>query len=510
MTALQTEDIKKQWRTAGITLMAAVGVVLVAFSGTTIQLVTTWWDKPEYNHCLLILPILAYLIYERREVFQRIAPEPGWLGLLPLLGGGVIWLFGDLADANVVREFGLIVLIQGCILTILGKRVVHAFIFPFFYMIFLIPFGDFLVPMLQDFTTWFVVGMLHLLNIPVFVEGVYLSIPAGDFHVAEACAGLRFLVATVALGTLMANVAYKTIGRQIIVVTLSFVVPVIANGFRASGIILIAHWSDMKYATGADHITFGWIFFAIVLLIFISISMTFTNRGLNDGYIDFSKEYWLKNKPVAAKYFGLFFFATVVVAGAAPIYASIIEQRYQTFEEYSLKKDGGFSGVDISGKTDWEPYYDGASQIVRKQNLLGPSETVDIFIAYYKYQSKDTEMIRYGNGVVPSEVWGRISSRVLSPDDTGLDGPINEVLIQSGADRRLVWYWYWVDGQKVASNYKAKLLDAKAKFLGGRLDSAVIALSVAYGDNDIDRKRKDLSKFAAGLPHFETMVTVSE
>ena len=66
--------------------------------------------------------------------------------------------------------------------------------------------------MLQDYTTWFVIVTLNLLSIPVFVDGVYLSIPAGDFHVAEACAGLRFLVATVALGTLMANVAYKTTG----------------------------------------------------------------------------------------------------------------------------------------------------------------------------------------------------------------------------------------------------------------------------------------------------------
>ncbi|VAV86902.1 Eight transmembrane protein EpsH / EpsI protein [hydrothermal vent metagenome] len=510
MTALETEDIKKQWRTAGIALLAAVTTVLVAFSGTTVRLVTTWWDKPEYNHSLLILPILGYLIYERREIFKRIAPEPGWLGLLPLLGGGVIWLLGDLADANVVREFGLVVLIQGCILTILGKRVVHAFIFPFLYMIFLIPFGDFLVPILQDFTTWFVVGILHLLNIPVFVEGVYISIPAGDFYVAEACAGLRFLVATVALGTLMANVAYKTVGRQLIVVALSFVVPIIANGFRAAGIILIAHWSDMKYATGADHITFGWIFFAIVLLIFISISMTFTNRGINDGYIDFSKKYWTKNKPVAAKYFALFFLVTIIIAGTAPIYASMIEQRYQTFEGYSLKSDEGLLGVDVSEKIDWEPYYDGASQVIRKQNVQGPLDTIDIFIAYYKYQSKDAEMIQYGNGVVPQEVWGRISSRVISPEDTGLDGPVNEVLIQSGMNRRLVWYWYWVDGKIVANNYKAKLLDAKAKLTGGRLDSAVIALSLTYDDNNIDQKRKKLSSFAAGLPHFETIVTTSK
>lgn len=77
-------------------------------------------------------------------------------------------------------------------------------------------------------------------------------------------------------------------------------------------------------------------------------------------------------------------------------------------------------------------------------------------------------------------------------------------------NRRLVWYWYWVDGKIVANNYKAKLLDAKAKLTGGRLDSAVIALSLTYDDNNIDQKRKKLSSFAAGLPHFETIVTTSK
>ncbi|MCF6216251.1 MAG: exosortase A [Emcibacter sp.] len=509
MADMQLQEIKTQWRNASIALSAVTVVVLVSFFDTVKELVLTWWDKPEYNHCLLILPIIIYLIYERREIFHKIAPGPSWLGLLPLLGGGGLWLLGDLADTNVVRQFGLIIILQGCILTILGKRVFLGLLFPIFYMVFLVPFGDFLVPALQDFTTVFVIMTLNLFNIPVFVEGVFLSIAAGDFHVAEACAGLRFLVATVALGTLMANVAYKTWGRQVTVVILSFLVPILANGLRASGIILVAHWSDMKYATGVDHLVYGWIFFAVVLLIFISIAMTFTNRGPDDGYIDFTKKYWSVNTPVSLKKFILPLIISAAFVVSAPFYISVIEQRYQAFATNTLVPDEKIWGSDNSINADWKPQYHGASQIFHMRHEEQNSEAIDIYIAYYKYQSQDAEMIRFGNGVVQQDIWARVDNRKVTTRLNGTNTSVNEILLQSSGQKRLVWYWYWVDGRITASNYKAKILDAKAKLLGGRLDSAVIALSLSFDDLNIDQKRAQLAKFAASLPPLDSMVTGS-
>ncbi|MBL4894980.1 MAG: EpsI family protein, partial [Emcibacter sp.] len=285
-------------------------------------------------------------------------------------------------------------------------------------------------------------------------------------------------------------------------------VPVIANGFRASGIILIAHWSDMEYATGADHITFGWIFFAIVLLIFISIAMTFTNRGLHDRYIDFSKDYWLQSKAVAVKSFILFSFVTVVFVGMAPIYASVIEQRYQTFENHSLNLNGDIWGKDISGHTDWKPHYAGASQTFYHRIKPEASSAVDIFVAYYKYQSKESEMIRFGNTVVQEDVWSRISSGTIEADISGSKGTVNEILLQSGRRKRIALYWYWVDGDTTASTYEAKILNVKAKLLGGRLDSAVIVLSALVESDNINQKREELLRVAASLPHLGALVGI--
>ncbi len=506
---MQQQEITQQWRHAALMLGLAFLTVIVVLFDTVSNLVMTWWDKPEYNHCLLILPIIAYLIHERREVFLKIAPKPSWLGHGIIVAGGGLWLLGDLADANVVRQFGLVILIQGICLAILGPRVVRAFLFPLAYMIFLIPFGDFLVPALQDYTTAFVVTTLNIIDIPVFVEGVFLSIPAGDFHVAEACAGLRFLVATVALGTLMANVAYKTLGRQVLVVILSFLVPVIANGFRASGIVLVAHWSDMKYATGVDHIVFGWIFFAIVLLIFISIAMTFTNRGLNDGYVDFSKAYWTNNESVPVRKFAPFFIAGILLVGLGPLYVSLIEQRYTAYDSYTVQLESETWG-DPREDANWKPFYKNASQEFHLGKSVPDAKPADVptdvYLGYYKYQTSDVEMIRHGNDVAQNDKWERASTRSLQTEIDGAQKSVNEVVLQSRGGKRLVWYWYWVDGKIITSKYMAKLYEVKAKILGGRLDAAVVALSVPFDNDSFVRRQAQLAKLAATLPPLGNIV----
>ncbi len=146
------------------------------------------------------------------------------------------------------------------LLSVVGWRIFRAMLFPMLYLFFMVPTGEFLVPRLQDFTASFVVLGLQLVNIPVFLDGVFIRIPNGLFEVAEACAGLRFLIANVAFGFLFANLMYRGWRKRIIFVALSFIVPIFANGLRAFGIVMIAHLSDNKLAAGVDHIVYGWGF----------------------------------------------------------------------------------------------------------------------------------------------------------------------------------------------------------------------------------------------------------
>ena len=120
---------------------------------------------------------------------------------------------------------------------VLGGTVYRRLIAPFLYLYFLVPSGDYLIPTLQDFTGRFAVAGIQLLSIPVYSDGNTIEIPAGTFTVAEACAGLRFLVASIALGVFYATEIYDSWLRRTIFIALCVIVPVIANGLRAFGLL---------------------------------------------------------------------------------------------------------------------------------------------------------------------------------------------------------------------------------------------------------------------------------
>jgi len=81
-------------------------------------------------------------------------------------------------------------------------------------MLFLVPFGDELVPTLQMITADLTIALVHLSGIPAVIDGVFIDTPIGLFEVAEACSGVKFLVAMVALGSLAAHVCFASWWRR--------------------------------------------------------------------------------------------------------------------------------------------------------------------------------------------------------------------------------------------------------------------------------------------------------
>ena len=146
-----------------------------------------------------------------------------------------------------------------------SPRVTAALLFPLAYMLFLVPFGDELVPALQAVTASLAVNLTHASGVPAIVDGIFIDTPAGLFEVAEACSGVKFLVAMIALGTLVAHLCFESPRRRAVFMAACIVVPVLANGVRAWGTIYVAQSQGVEFAAGFDHIVYGWVFFALVM-----------------------------------------------------------------------------------------------------------------------------------------------------------------------------------------------------------------------------------------------------
>jgi exosortase A len=254
-----------------------IGIVLIMafFHTEAAAAVTVWIDSTAYNHCFLVIPIVAYLLWDRRDLLAQAKPAPNfWVGLaaIPVV---FLWIMTERLGIMEGRQLLVMTLVEILIFAVLGWRLWYQLAGPLLYLYFLVPFGAFIVPALQNFTTSFIVHGLNLLNIPNYADGLTIEIPEGTFLVAEACAGLRFLIASFAFGCLYALLVYRSPLRRSMFILISLVVPIIANGFRALGIVVLGHILGSAEAATADHLIYGWIFFSVVILIQIALGLPF-------------------------------------------------------------------------------------------------------------------------------------------------------------------------------------------------------------------------------------------
>ena len=278
--------LPEAWRLPLLQLvLAAFGLAALVWRDWA-DMALQWWDSSRYNHVLLIPPILGWLVALRWAELWRLTPQAWWPGLGLAAGALLVWLAGAVTGINFASQLGAVLLLQAAVATILGPRVVAGLLFPLAYMLFLVPFGDELVPALQHVTAEMAVALTHASGVPAEIDGVFIGTPVGLFEVAEACSGVKFLIAMIALGALVAHLCFASWKRRAAFMAAAVVVPVLANGVRAWSTIYIAQWLGLEFAAGFDHIVYGWVFFGLVIAVLLAAAWPFFDRSADDPLLD--------------------------------------------------------------------------------------------------------------------------------------------------------------------------------------------------------------------------------
>ena len=490
------------WRNYALAWLAVVAVILLLFRAEAISMVEKWENDETFGHAWLILPIVLWLVWMRRGILAQVNPRPFWWGLVPMAGAALLWVVGDVARVAFVEQFALVFMIQASVLTVLGLAVTRTLLFPLFYLLFLVPFGDQIVPMLQDFTARFSVSLLEWLNVPTYHDGIFISIPTGDFEVAQACSGVRFVIAMLAVGSLYANVAFASPWRRAAIIGLSLVVPVIANGFRAFGIIYIAHLTDSEYAVGVDHIVYGWVFFSIVMIAVLLIGRLFSDRWIDDPAMDVEAKGLTRAGAGTARQAWLAVSAVAGIALLGAAYGSWMDHRAASisFAELTPPEVAGWQSAALPA--DWKPHFAGADAELFHAYTDG-TRTVSLYVAAFSRQTDEHELVAYGQtAVAPSDTWTWAASL---PGRLTIGGKATEaqaMQINARGKVRDVWQWYWVNGKLTGNPYVAKIEGLKAKLFGGDLVAATLVLSAERVDVTV-RSTEDLQAFADDLGPIE-------
>lgn len=464
-----------------------------------------WIESTAYNHCFLILPLVGYLLWERRAVIGSVSPRPSFWPLLAMPLLSIAWLVAAILDIQEARQLILVAIFEVVLLVVLGPRLVWLLLAPLLFLFFLVPSGAFLVPSLQKITADFSIAGLQALGIPVFSDGFMIEIPEGTFEVAEACAGLRFLIASTVFGCFFAIVMYRSFIRRIFFIGLSIVVPIAANGLRALGIIVLAHVEGSAAAVEADHILYGWLFFSLVIIVLIAIGMTFAQKPVSHIAV---RRDQLPKAPAWRTAAAMT--AAVLLALTGPAYAARLNALYPPAPLPEAKAPAVAPPWHISSDpgADWRPLVTGADGEFFQAFEEPGSGVVLRYVALYRLRAIANSLTTTGNRLVDDARWHIASYGRAEGSFDGRKTTVASTETVSGQRRRLVWSFYVVDGRIAAGLIETKLLQARAVLFERAPMAAFVAISASMDDPN-DPAERQLSRFlAASQPYPQYIETL--
>lgn len=462
------------WRLHTGVLAALWAALLLLFRRDAADIASLWYNSSTFNHCLLIVPLIGWLIWQRWPELRRLAPA-AWTPGLGLVGAGALaWLLGEAGGLSLARHTGLVLMLQGAVIACLGKAVARGLAFPLFYALFLIPAGEELVPPMQTLTAKMSMALLAITHVPARIEGIFITTPTGLFQVAEACSGVKFLVAMAAYGALAANLCFRSWRRRAAFVAIAIIVPILANGVRAWGTIYVAYRAhSLRFAASFDHVFYGWIFFAIVIAIVMGAAWPFFDRKAADAWFD-PADLQAPGRPpgprqrLLATACAAFAFAAaaplwsgaVAATGTAPVPATVV-----------LPQVPGWQRVPADGGRAWAPHFVGADRIASARYRDGTGHQVDLWLIVYARQEPARKLIGFGQGAAePGSAWA------WTTDAPALPSGKSERIFSNGTVREVASF-YRVGGIVTGSPAQVKLETMKTHLIGGPQRAVAVLVS---------------------------------
>lgn len=265
--------------------------------GVVLAIPFTWlfWDflyrqvrfavqqQADWGHTLIIPVIAGYLIYVQREKLLAKPFRTAWTGLLPIVIGIAFYALFTLGPQVIqhhnLRGAAVGLTILGLALLLCGWRAMRYLLFPLLYLIlFSQTISDRFMKMvtypLQDLAAWGAHKVLILFAVDVSIDGNVLNVLHNGqvipLNVAEACSGMRMVMAFFALGTAMAFLGLKYNWQRVTLVLLGLPTALAVNILRVVTLAVLS-MLNAGFAAGEFHSFIGLVWLIPAFLLYLGV-----------------------------------------------------------------------------------------------------------------------------------------------------------------------------------------------------------------------------------------------
>jgi exosortase D (VPLPA-CTERM-specific) len=362
------------------------------------------------------------------------------------------------------------------------------------------------------------VSIIRAAGVSVFLEGNVIDLGSYKLQVAEACSGLRYLFPLMTLGVVVAYMFKgKTWTRWCIFVS-TIPISVLMNSVRIGIIGVLVDRFGSAQAEGFLHQFEGWVIFMTcfgLLLLECAVLLRISGDrrplarvlGLDlvPGFGSAAPPAFTLRAPAAGA--ALVLLLAVYPALALPQRTEFKPVRSE-FSQFPLRLG------DWVGRRDrMEPIY--LDELKLDDYLLAdfvPRDAsaeaihidvpVNVYVAYYASQ-RTGQSVHSPRSCLPGGGW-RIQEldqrEVAEVPRRGAPLRVNRAVIQQGAERQLVYYWFQERGRDITNEYLVKWYLFADSLTRNRSDGALVRIITPLKDgDDVAIGDARLSRFSATM-----------
>jgi exosortase len=260
------------WHVIAALLLGAIGVWVTRAAWMEIYA----WAKhdEEYSHIFIVLPVSLWMIWVRRMRFRHCRPSGTIIGPIVIAAG---WFISSYGFNHAVQTFwlgGSVMVVLGCMLSVLGKNVLFRFFPAIAVLVFLVPVPgqfrqDIAVP-LQSWTAQIAQNLLDIMGVQTQVSGNVLSINGCAVTIAEACNGMRMVFPLILISYAFCFGLPLKNSARILVLILSPLAAIACNVIRTLPTIWL-YGNKPRSIANTFHTYSGWIMLPIAFLLLLGV-----------------------------------------------------------------------------------------------------------------------------------------------------------------------------------------------------------------------------------------------
>jgi exosortase len=281
---MQSNPKSSSGRHAGLLAAALIGIGLAtAYFEVARKLVHDWSVNENYSHGFLIVPLAAYLAWERRARLCAAPLAPSLFGLAVILAGIGGLAAGTLGAELFVARVSLLIVLAGTVLFLAGWQHLRILAFPLAFLLLMIPipmiiFNQVAFP-LQILASQVGESVLRAVDVPVLRQGNIITLANTTLEVAEACSGIRSLVSLLTLSIVYAYFTERGRGIRLLLILSTIPIAILTNGLRVAAIGVAAYQHGPGVTEGFFHDLSGWLVFVLAFALMLGIQRVWRVAG---------------------------------------------------------------------------------------------------------------------------------------------------------------------------------------------------------------------------------------